>query len=333
MSTYTAPMKDMQFVLHELAGLDAIARLPGYGDVSTELVDAVLEGAATFSGEVWGPLNKVGDQQGLKRHDDGRVTTPKGFVEAYAKFVESGWNGLRFDPAFGGQGLPKLVDTAVMEMWNASNMAFSMAPLLTQGAIEAVFLRGSDEQKQRFLHKMVSGEWTGTMNLTEPQAGSDLGLIRSKATPNGDHYLIQGQKIFISFGEHDLTDNIVHLVLARTPTAPEGVKGISLFVVPKFKVARDGSMGERNAVRCGAIEHKMGIHGSATCVMNFDDAQGWLVGAPHKGLQAMFVMMNSARLGVGVQGLGLSERAYQNALRYARERLQSRSLTGPKFPD
>ena len=335
MSTYTAPMKDMQFVRHELAGLDAIARLPGYGDVSTELVDAVLEGAATFSGEVWGPLNKVGDQQGLKRHDDGRVTTPKGFVEAYAKFVESGWNGLRFDPAFGGQGLPKLVDTAVMEMWNASNMAFSMAPLLTQGAIEAVFLRGSDEQKQRFLHKMVSGEWTGTMNLTEPQAGSDLGLIRSKATPNGDHYLIQGQKIFISFGEHDLTDNIVHLVLARTPTAPEGVKGISLFVVPKFLVNDDGSLGARNDVRCVSIEHKMGIHASPTAVLAFGDgpgAIGYLIGEENRGLEYMFIMMNEARFGVGVQGLGVAERAYQQALANAKDRVQGKDATAPKGP-
>ena len=335
MSTYTAPMKDMQFVLHELAGLDAIARLPGYGDVSTELVDAVLEGAATFSGEVWGPLNKVGDQQGLKRHDDGRVTTPKGFVEAYAKFVESGWNGLRFDPAFGGQGLPKLVDTAVMEMWNASNMAFSMAPLLTQGAIEAVFLRGSDAQKQRYLHKMVSGEWTGTMNLTEPQAGSDLGLIRSKATPEGDHYRIQGQKIFISFGEHDLTDNIVHLVLARTPTAPEGVKGISLFLVPKFLVNDDGSLGERNDVRCVSIEHKMGIHASPTAVLAFGDgpgAIGYLIGEENRGLEYMFIMMNEARFGVGVQGLGVAERAYQQALANAKDRVQGKDATAPKGP-
>ena len=335
MSTYTAPMKDMQFVLHELAGLDAIARLPGYGDVSTELVDAVLEGAATFSSEVWGPLNKVGDQQGLKRHDDGRVTTPKGFVEAYAKFVESGWNGLRFDPAFGGQGLPKLVDTAVMEMWNASNMAFSMAPLLTQGAIEAVFLRGSDAQKQRYLHKMVSGEWTGTMNLTEPQAGSDLGLIRSKATPEGDHYRIQGQKIFISFGEHGLTDNIVHLVLARTPTAPEGVKGISLFLVPKFLVNDDGSLGERNDVRCVSIEHKMGIHASPTAVLAFGDgpgAIGYLIGEENRGLEYMFIMMNEARFGVGVQGLGVAERAYQQALANAKERVQGKDATAPKGP-
>ena len=335
MSTYTAPMKDMQFVLHELAGLDAIARLPGYGDVSTELVDAVLEGAATFSSEVWGPLNKVGDLQGLKRHDDGRVTTPKGFVEAYAKFVESGWNGLRFDPAFGGQGLPKLVDTAVMEMWNASNMAFSMAPLLTQGAIEAVFLRGSDAQKQRYLHKMVSGEWTGTMNLTEPQAGSDLGLIRSKATPEGDHYRIQGQKIFISFGEHDLTDNIVHLVLARTPTAPEGVKGISLFLVPKFLVNDDGSLGERNDVRCVSIEHKMGIHASPTAVLAFGDgpgAIGYLIGEENRGLEYMFIMMNEARFGVGVQGLGVAERAYQQALANAKDRVQGKDATAPKGP-
>ena len=335
MTTYTAPLKDMQFVLHELAGLDAIARLPGYEEVSPDLVDSVLEGAATFASEIWGPLNQVGDQEGLKHHDDGRVTTPKGFIEAYAKFVESGWNCLRFDPDFGGQGLPKLVDTAVMEMWNASNMAFSMAPLLTQGAIEALFLRGSDDQKQRFLHKMVSGEWTGTMNLTEPQAGSDLGLIRSKATPRGDHYLIQGQKIFISFGEHDLTDNIVHLVLARTPTAPEGVKGISLFVVPKFLVNEDGSLGERNDVRCVSIEHKMGIHASPTAVLAFGDgggAIGYLVGEENRGLEYMFIMMNEARFGVGVQGLAVADRAYQLALAWAKDRVQGKDATAPKGP-
>jgi len=335
MTPYIAPQKDMQFVLRELADLAAITQLPGYEEASTELVDAVLEGAATFAGEIWGPLNQVGDQQGLKRHDDGRVTTPEGFIDAYRQFVESGWNGLRFDPAFGGQGLPKLVDTAVMEMWNSANMAFSMAPLLTQGAIEALFLRGSDWQKQRFLHKMVSGEWTGTMNLTEPQAGSDLGLIRSKATPQGDHYLIQGQKIFISFGEHDLTDNIVHLVLARTPTAPEGVKGISLFVVPKFLVNDDGSLGARNDVRCVSIEHKMGIHASPTAVLAFGDgpgAIGYLIGEENRGLEYMFIMMNEARFGVGVQGLGVAERAYQLALANAKERVQGKDATAPKGP-
>lgn len=323
MSTYTAPMKDMQFVLHELAGLDAIARLPGYGDVSTELVDAVLEGAATFSSEVWGPLNKVGDQQGLKRHDDGRVTTPKGFVEAYAKFVESGWNGLRFDPAFGGQGLPKLVDTAVMEMWNASNMAFSMAPLLTQGAIEAVFLRGSDAQKQRYLHKMVSGEWTGTMNLTEPQAGSDVGALRTKAEPKGDGtYAITGQKIFITWGDSDVVENISHLVLARLPGAASGTKGISLFIVPKYLPDANGKPGKANSLKVVSLEHKLGIHGSPTCVMSYEGATGWLVGEENKGMAAMFTMMNNARLGVGMQGVGVAEAACQKAIAYAQERNQ-----------
>jgi acyl-CoA dehydrogenase len=325
----------MRFVMNELANLPGITQLPGYEEASNDLVDAVLEGAAVFAGEVWGPLNQVGDQQGLKHHEDGSVTTPAGFIPAYKQFVESGWNGLHFDPAFGGQGLPKLVDTAVREMWNASNMAFSMAPLLTQGAIEALFLRGSDWQKQRFLHKMVSGEWTGTMNLTEPQAGSDLGLIRSKATPQGDHYLIQGQKIFISFGEHDLTDNIVHLVLARTPTAPEGVKGISLFVVPKFLVNDDGSLGARNDVRCVSIEHKMGIHASPTAVLAFGDgpgAVGYLIGEENRGLEYMFIMMNEARFGVGVQGLGVADRAYQLALANAKERVQGKDATAPKGP-
>ncbi|WOO31533.1 acyl-CoA dehydrogenase C-terminal domain-containing protein [Diaphorobacter limosus] len=335
MTNYSAPIRDMKFAMQELAGMEEVIRLPGYEEVSNELVDQVLEGAGTFAAEVWGPLNVPGDTEGLKWHEDGSVTTPKGFIEAYGKFVESGWNGLRFDPEYGGQGLPKLVDTAVMEMWNASNMAFSMAPLLTQGAIEAVFLRGSDEQKQRFLHKMVSGEWTGTMNLTEPQAGSDLGLIRTKAVPEGEHFRIHGQKIFISFGEHDLTENIVHLVLARTPTAPEGVRGISLFVVPKFLVNDDGSLGARNDVRCVSIEHKMGIHASPTAVLAFGDgpgAIGYLIGEENRGLEYMFIMMNEARFGVGVQGLGVAERAYQQALANAKERVQGKDATAPKGP-
>ena len=334
MTTYTAPIKDMQFVLHELAGLDEVARLPGHEDATTDLVDSVLDGAATFAAEVWGPLNASGDAEGLK-WNDGQVTTPKGFVAAYRQFAESGWNGLRFPAEFGGQGLPKLVDTAVMEMWNASNMAFSMAPLLTQGAIEALLLRGSDAQQQQYLHKMVSGEWTGTMNLTEPNAGSDLGLLRAKAIPEGDHYRIHGQKIFISFGEHDLTDNIVHLVLARTPSAPEGVKGISLFVVPKFMVNDDGSLGERNDVRCVSIEHKLGIHASPTAVLAFGDgpgAIGHLVGKENRGLETMFIMMNEARFGVGVQGLAVADRAYQQALAWAKDRVQGKEATDPKAP-
>jgi alkylation response protein AidB-like acyl-CoA dehydrogenase len=333
-TTYTAPIKDMQFALRELAGLDDIARLPGYEDATNDLVDSVLDGAAKFAGEVWGPLNASGDAEGLRWHD-GHVTTPKGFIEAYRQFVEAGWNGMRFPAEFGGQGLPKLVDTAVMEMWNASNMAFSMAPLLTQGAIEAVLLRGSDAQKRMYLHRMVSGEWTGTMNLTEPQAGSDLGLLRTRAVPEGDHFRIFGQKIFISFGEHDLTDNIVHLVLARTPNAPEGVKGISLFIVPKFMVNDDGTLGDRNDVRCASIEHKLGIHASPTAVLAFGDgpgAIGYLLGEENRGLETMFIMMNEARFGVGVQGLAVADRAYQQALAYARDRVQGKDATAPKAP-
>jgi len=332
MTTYSAPLKDMRFAMHELAGLDEVAQLPGYEDTSPDLVDAVLDGAATFAADVWGPLNKSGDAEGVKWHD-GKVTTPAGFVEAYRQFVESGWNGLRFDPAFGGQGLPKLVDTAVMEMWNASNMAFSMAPLLTQGAIEALLLRGSEAQKQTYLHKMVSGEWAGTMNLTEPQAGSDLALLRCKAIPDGDRYRIHGQKIFISFGEHDLTDNIVHLVLARTPSAPEGVRGISLFVVPKFLVNADGSLGARNDVRCVSVEHKLGIHASPTAVLAFGDgagAIGELIGEENRGLEYMFIMMNEARFGAGVQGLAVADRAYQQALAAARDRVQGKDALAPK---
>ncbi|MBS0445129.1 MAG: acyl-CoA dehydrogenase [Proteobacteria bacterium] len=333
-TAYTAPLKDMQFVLRELAGLDEIARLPGCEDATGDLVDSVLDGAATFAAEVWGPLNARGDTEGVTWHD-GAVTTPDGFVEAYRQFAEAGWNGLRFPVEFGGQGLPKLVDTAVMEMWNASNMAFSMAPLLTQGAIEAILLRGSAAQQATYLPRMVSGEWAGTMNLTEPQAGSDLALLRTKAIPEGDHYRIHGQKIFISFGEHDLTDNIVHLVLARTPGAPEGVKGISLFIVPKFLVHEDGSLGERNDVRCVSVEHKLGIHVSPTAVLAFGDgagAVGYLLGAENRGLETMFIMMNEARFGVGVQGLAIADRALQQALAYARDRVQGKDAAAPKGP-
>ena len=333
-TAYIAPIKDMRFTLHELAGLDDVARLPGHEDATADLVDSVLDGAARFAGEVWGPLNASGDAEGLTWHD-GEVSTPKGFVDAYGQFVEAGWNGLRFPADFGGQGLPKLVDTAVMEMWNAANMAFSMAPLLTQGAIEALLLCGSDTLKQTYLHKMVAGVWTGTMNLTEPQAGSDLGLLRSKALPEGDHYRIHGQKIFISFGEHDLAENIVHLVLARTPDAPEGVKGISLFVVPKFLVGADGTLGARNDVRCVSIEHKLGIHASPTAVLAFGDgagAIGYLVGEENRGLEYMFTMMNEARFGVGVQGLAVADRAYQQALAWAKDRVQGKEATAPRAP-
>jgi alkylation response protein AidB-like acyl-CoA dehydrogenase len=324
MSDYVAPMKDMKFVMNELAGLEDVARLPGYEEATPDLVDSVLDEAAKFASGVWAPLNRSGDAQGLK-WIDGQVTTADGFRSAYRQFVEAGWNGLRFDSEFGGQGLPKLVDTAVMEMWNAANMAFSLAPLLTQGAIEALFLRGSDEQKRLYLHKMVSGEWTGTMNLTEPQAGSDLALLRARAVPEGDHYRIFGQKIFITFGEHDLTDNIIHLVLARTPDAPEGVKGISLFIVPKFMVNDDGALGARNDVRCMSIEHKLGIHASPTAVLAFGDtdgAVGTLLGKENRGLETMFIMMNEARFGVGMQGVALADRAYQQALAWAKDRVQ-----------
>ncbi|QDW67379.1 acyl-CoA dehydrogenase C-terminal domain-containing protein [Luteimonas granuli] len=335
MSQYTAPLDDIRFVLDDV--LDApsqFARL-GFGDASPEVVDAVLEEAARFTSGVLAPLNSVGDQQGC-RHDPttGDVSTPTGFKAAYAQYVEAGWPGLTAAPEYGGQGLPHAVGTAVSEMINGANLAWGNFPLLSHGAVEALRQHGEDWQREVFLRPLLEGRWTGTMCLTEPHCGTDLGLLRTRAEPRGEgDYAITGTKIFITAGEHDFTDNIIHLVLARLPDAPPGAKGISLFVVPKFKVARDGTVGERNAVRCGSIEHKMGIKGSATCVMNFDGAEGWLVGKAHGGLRAMFTMMNSARLGVGLQGIGLSERAYQNALRYARERLQSRSLTGPKFPE
>ncbi|WP_240126311.1 acyl-CoA dehydrogenase C-terminal domain-containing protein [Thermomonas alba] len=335
MSTYKAPLDDLRFGLYDVLGAEALFARLGYADANRELVDAVLDEAARFTETVLAPLNRVGDEVGCQYDKTtGSVTTPPGFKEAFDKFVEGGWTGLTNAPEHGGQGMPALLGGVLTEMVDSANLAWGNFPMLSHGAVKALETYGEDWQQDVFLKPLVAGTWTGTMCLTEPHCGTDLGLIKTRAEPIADgKYAITGTKIFITAGEHDLVPNIVHLVLAKLPDAPPGAKGISLFVVPKFKVARDGTVGERNAVRCGAIEHKMGIHGSATCVMNFDGAEGYLVGQPHKGLQAMFVMMNSARLGVGVQGLGLSERAYQNALRYARERLQSRSLSGPKYPD
>ena len=327
MSAYVAPLKDMRFVLNELAGMADVVRLPGYQDATPDTVDAILEEAAKFATEVLDPLNFTGDQEG-SQWKDGAVTTPKGFKEAYRLFCEGGWSALSLDPAWGGQGLPKLLSTPVTEMITSANMSFSLCPMLTQGAIEAMLLSGTEQLKQTFLPKMFDGSWTGTMNLTEPQAGSDLALVRTRAVPKGDHYLISGQKIFITFGEHDLTENIVHLVLARTPDAPEGVKGISLFIVPKFLVQADGSLGARNAATCASIEHKLGIHASPTAVMVFENAAGYLVGEENKGLTYMFIMMNAARFAVGLEGVSIAERAFQRALAYARDRVQGRDLVG-----
>ena len=336
MSTYTAPIRDMQFVMRELAGLDDVARLPGCEEISEDLVDAILDEAGKFANGVLAPLNRTGDQQGA-RWEGGEVYTAEGWKGAYKQFADAGWTALACDPEYGGQGLPKLVSTAVMEMWKASNMAFSLCPMLTNGAIEALMLRGTDEQKALYLTRMVSGEWTGTMNLTEPQAGSDLAAVRARAEPQSDgSYKIFGQKIFITYGDHDMTENIVHLVLARLPDAPEGVKGISLFVVPKFLTDATGKIGERNDVHCVSIEHKLGIHASPTCVLAFGDhggAIGHLIGEPNRGLEYMFIMMNEARFAVGMEGLALSERAYQHALAYAKDRIQGTELGvrgGPK---
>ena len=338
MSEYSAPLKDIRFVMQELAGLEQVVALPGCEEATPDVVDAILEEAARFSGEVLSPLNRAGDTNGAKWKDMVVTTTP-GFKEAYRQFVDNGWNGLGCDPEFGGQGLPRLLSTAVSEMWKAANHAFSLCPMLTQGAIEALMIAGSDEQKAAYLPNLVSGEWTGTMNLTEPSAGSDLAAVRSRAVPVGDGtFKIFGQKIFITYGEHDMTDNIVHLVLARTPTAPEGVKGISLFVVPKFLLKADGTPGERNDAYCVSIEHKLGIHGSPTAVLAFGDnggAIGTLVGEENRGLEYMFIMMNAARFNVGLEGLGDAERAYQRAVAYAKDRVQGPELGvrgGPKVP-
>jgi alkylation response protein AidB-like acyl-CoA dehydrogenase len=329
MSEYIAPIRDMQFVLKELAGLEQVAQMPGCEDATPDMVDAIMEEAAKFAEGVLSPLNIPGDQEGAKWHDKA-VTMPKGFKEAYQQFSENGWTALACEPEFGGQGLPKVVNACITEMWKSANHAFSLCPLLTTGAIEALVLAGSDELKSTFLEKMVSGVWTGTMNLTEPNAGSDLAAVRTKAEPQADgSYKIFGQKIFITYGDHDMADNIVHLVLARTPTAPEGVKGISLFVVPKFMVNADGSLGARNDAWCVSIEHKLGIHASPTAVMAYGDhggAVGYLVGEENRGLEYMFIMMNAARFGVGLEGVADGERAYQRAVTYARDRIQGTDI-------
>ncbi len=332
---YTAPLADMRFVLFDLLDVEPLFARLGFADAGRDIFDAVLEEGARFTGTVLAPLNRVGDEAGCKLDPQtGAVATPPGFAAAYAQYVEGGWAGLAAPVEYGGQGLPQTAGIAIKEMVDAANLAWGNFPLLSHGAVEALLKHGEEWQRQVFLKPIVEGRWTGTMCLTEPHCGSDLGLLKTRAEPRDDgSFAIAGTKIFITAGEHDFTDNIVHLVLARLPDAPAGSRGISLFAVPKLRVDRDGKPGARNEVRCGALEHKMGIHGSATCVMNFDGAQGWLVGEPHKGLAAMFTMMNSARLAVGLQGLGLSDRALQGSLRYARERLQGRALSGAKFPD
>jgi len=334
MPIFTAPTRDTLFVIKEVIRLGDFARLPGFESATPDIVDAVIEEAGKFAAEVLAPLNASGDREGCSRAADGSVSTPAGFREAHDQFRAAGWGTISAPEQFGGQGMPDVLGFAVAEYMTAANMAFAMYPGLTEGAVSALLAKGSPDQQAQYIPKMVSGEWLGTMNLTEPQCGTDLGLITTKAEPAPDgSFAITGTKIFISAGEHDLAENIIHLVLARTPDAPEGTKGISLFVVPKFIVNDDGSLGERNAVSCGAIEHKMGLHGNATCVMNYDGAKGWLVGKENKGLSAMFIMMNAARLGVGIQGLSQAEAAYQNGVSYALERRQGRALTGPADPD
>jgi alkylation response protein AidB-like acyl-CoA dehydrogenase len=335
MPQYTPPIRDMQFVLHELLDVQAHYRqMPRHAEVSRELIDQVLEEGGKFCADVLLPINRSGDEEGCTYEGDGVVRTPKGFKQAWDQFREAGWPTLNCDPAYGGQGLPAVVGIAFQEMMNATNQAFSMYPGLTHGAYDCLHTHGTPEQKALYLPRLVSGEWMGTMCLTEPHCGTDLGMLRTRAEPQGDgHYRITGTKIFISSGEHDLVANIAHLVLARLPDAPAGTRGISLFIVPKFLPAADGTLGARNGVKAARIEDKMGIHANATCVMDFDGAIGSLVGEPNKGLNAMFVMMNAARIGVGMQSLGLTEAAYQNSVAYARERIQSRSLTGAKAPD
>jgi alkylation response protein AidB-like acyl-CoA dehydrogenase len=334
MVTYSAPLEDIRFLLNELLDYEGtVAGLPGYEEASADIVEAVLEEGAKFCENELLPLNRPGDEEGCI-FENGVVRTPAGFKEAYKAFAEGGWTGLSCDPAYGGQGLPKTLQFIFEELICSTNLSFGMYPGLSHGAYNALVLHGSEEQKTTYLPKLTDGTWSGTMCLTEPHSGTDLGLIRTKAEPNGNGaYKITGTKIFISAGEHDLTENIVHLVLAKLPDAPPGSRGISLFIVPKFQVKADGSPGPRNGVACGSIEHKMGIKASSTCVMNFDEAEGTLVGEPHKGMRYMFTMMNVARLAVGIQGLGLAETAYQSAAAYAKERLQGRSLAGPKNPE
>jgi alkylation response protein AidB-like acyl-CoA dehydrogenase len=332
--TYQPPVREHRFLLREVLGIERYADLPGFSDAPPELLEQILEEAAKFCAEVLAPLNAVGDKKGCALSDDGAVTTPPGFREAYARLVEGGWPALAIDPAFGGQGLPGVVNLAYSEMSSGANMAFSMYPGLTRGAFSAISAGGSEAQKALYLPKLASGEWAGTMNLTEPQSGTDLGLIRTKATPAADRsYRITGEKIWISSGEHDLAENIVHLVLARIEGSPEGVHGLSLFITPKFLPDAAGRIGERNKLRCTGLEEKMGIHGSATCFMRFDEATGWLVGEAGQGLPLMFVMMNEARMGVALQGLAQGEAAYQAAAAFAKERLQGRALAGPEHPE
>ena len=335
MPSYTAPLRDMRFVLFELLQAEAeLKTLPAYATLDVDTINAVFEEAARFAETVIHPLNSVGDREGCTYHGNGVVTAPSGFKAAYQKYVESGWPSLACDAEFGGQGLPIVLNNGVYEMFNSANQAWLMYAGLSHSAYACIKAHGNAELKALYLPKIVSGEWTGTMCLTEPHCGTDLGMLRSRAQPQDDGtYLLSGSKIFISAGEHDLAENILHLVLARLPDAPKGTKGISLFLVPKFTPNSDGSLGARNGIKAGSIEHKMGIHGNATCVMNLDSARAWMIGEPNKGLNAMFVMMNSARLGVGMQSLGLAEAAYQNAVAYARNRLQSRAATGAKQPE
>ena len=331
---YTAPVRDLMFVLKDVLDIDRYSNLPGFADASSDLVQQILEEGAKLAEGVIAPVNKAGDQEGCKWNPDNTVVTPTGWKDAYKQMVDGGWTALSSDPAYGGQGMPAVVSSAFGQFTAAASAAFSMYPGLSHGVYSALFANGSDEQKQKYLPKIVSGEWGGTMNLTEPQCGTDLGLIRTKAVPQADGtYKISGQKIWISSGEHDFTDNIIHLVLARIEGAPQGTKGISLFVCPKFIVKDDGSLGERNKMVCAGLEHKMGIHGNATAVMVYDEATAWLVGHENQGLRAMFVMMNEARLGTGLQGLSIATAAYQAAVEFAKDRLQGRALTGPKNPD
>ncbi len=333
MPVYNAPVKDFKFVLNDLLGLDKMTNMPGFEDATPDMIDAILEEGGKLMSEVIQTLNLVGDKEGCT-WNNGEVTTPTGFKEAYDEYRSAGWMGLDADPEYGGQGLPHVIGIAFAEMMSAANMAFGMYPGLTHGAYAAIHKHGTDEQKQTWLPKMVTGDWTGTMNLTEPHCGTDLGLMRTKAVPQDDgSYKVTGTKIFISAGEHDMSDNIVHLVLAKIPGGPEGIKGVSLFIVPKFLLDADGNPATRNGVECGSIEHKMGIHGNSTCVMNYEDATGWLLGDAHKGMRAMFTMMNAARLGVGIQGLSQAEVAYQNAVVYTKDRLQGRSISGVKAPE